>query len=279
MFLILLSVDKKEDNFMNNNDFEDSACCISPEHNICSSVTTSNEPLTEQICVPPAVISAGPVFVKIPVVLAESNITIPVHATITLDQPAIEIKRIRKNVFLTEARLVPFSQDNRPGTGIVFIEGFVRKNIEFATQTCQNGVNICGDIRQCTVQVPFSVTTRVRFFRQPVFTENTTPSEMEFFTDKLKSCDICADNVIGRNPCDQSFFVTEFFNEKPFVELVKADIAELDIHKNPTSTCHNPTEQTFTQITEKLAINLTFKVLQNQQVELTAIAATNPCTA
>ncbi|MFL0198455.1 CsxC family protein [Clostridium sp. WILCCON 0269] len=248
----------------------------------CSTVTATSKPLTEQTCVAPDVIAAGDVFVKSPVILAEANVTLPVEATITLDQAVIEVKRIKKNVFLTEARLIPFSQDDRgfrSRTGIVFIEGFIRKNIEYATQTCRSGLsaNVCGDIRHCTVEVPFNFTTRVAFFRQPVFNENTTPSELEFFNDKLKSCDICADNVIGRNPCDQSFSFTEFFNEKPYVELVKADIAEIDIHLNPMSNCQFPTRQRFTQLTEKIVVNLTFKLLQKQEIRLAALEPANPC--
>ena len=216
---------------------------------------------------------AADVVVKIPVVLAETNITIPVEATITLDQLAIEIKRIKKNVFLTQSRLIPFSQDSLSTTGILFIAGFVRKNIEYATQTCPVGtsVNVCGDIRHCTVEVPFNFTTRVTFLRPPVFNENTTPFELEFFTDKIQGCDVCSDPVLGRNPCDQSFFSTEVFNEKPYVELVRADVTEINIHTNPTSNCLTPSEQTFTQLTEKIVINLTLKVLQNQQVTITAI--------
>ena len=247
----------------------------------CVTVATQAESITEQVDVEPHVIKAGPVVVKVPVVLAETNITIPVEATITLDQVAMEIKRIKKNVFLTQSRLIPFSQeshkdghkDNYDCTGILFIAGFIRKNIEYATQTCPVGTcaNVCGDIRHCTVEVPFNFTTRVNFLRQPVFYENTTPSELEYFTDKVQGCDVCADPVIGRNPCDQSFFFTEFFNEKPYVELVKADVTEIDIHTNPNSNCLTPTEQKFTKLTEKIVINLTLKVLQNQQVEVMAI--------
>ena len=254
------------DNRMNiNND----RCVQNP----CAIVTTLPQSLTEQIPVTPTVIAPGPAVVKIPVVLAEVNITIPVEANIRLDQRVKEIKRIRKNVFLTQSRIIPFSQDNRPCTGILFIAGFIRKNIEFATQTCSTAgtPNFCGDIRQCTVEVPFNFTTRITFRRQPIFVENTTPSELEFFTDTLQGCDFCADPVIGRNPCDQSLFFTEFFNEKPFTELVRADIAEVDIHTNPTLSCTTPTEQTFTTITEKAVVNLTLKVLQNQQVEVTAL--------
>ena len=56
------------------------------------------------------------------------------------------------------------------------------------------------------------------------------------------------------------------------LELVRADITEVDIHTNPTSNCQTPTEQRFTQLTEKIVINLTLKVLQNQQVRVTALA-------
>jgi hypothetical protein len=236
-------------------------------------VVTQTQSITEQLDVEPAVICPGCVVVKMPVVIAETNITIPVEATITLDQVVMEIKRIKKNVFLTQSRLIPFSENCYPNTGMLFIAGFVRKNIEYATQTCPVGAssNVCGDIRHCTVEVPFNFTTRVNFIRQPIFQENTTPSELEFFTDNLQGCNICADPVLGRNPCDQSFFFTEFFNEKPYVELVRADVTEIDIHTNPKSNCKVPTEQMFTQLTEKIVVNLTLKVLQKQQVKVTAV--------
>jgi len=236
----------------------------------CATITSKVQSLTKQIPGTPIVSKSEPVFVKIPVILAEINITIPVESTITLDQPVMEIKRIKKNVFLTQSRIIPFSQDNRPGNGILFIEGFIRENIEYATKTCSiiGLPNVCGDTRQCTVEVPFNFRTRINFIREPIFVENTTPSELEFFTDKLHGCDACSDPVIGHNPCDQIFFSTEFFNEKPFTELVRADIAEIDIHTNPILSCTTPTEQTFTSITEKAVVNLTLKVLQEQQVKL-----------
>jgi len=51
-----------------------SECVADP----CAIVTTQIEPLTEQSAVAPSIIPAGPVFVKLPVILAETNITIPV---------------------------------------------------------------------------------------------------------------------------------------------------------------------------------------------------------
>jgi hypothetical protein len=254
-------------NRMNTND---NACVAQP----CAIVTPQQLSITDQIPVTPAVIPAGPVVVKVPVVLAEVNVTIPVEATITLDQVAMEIKRIRKNVFLTQSRLIPFSAVNGgPDNGLLYIAGFIRKNIEYSTQTCSTfgTANVCGDIRHCTVEVPFNFTTRINFRRSPIFVENTTVSELEFFTDKLQGCDACADPVIGRNPCDLSSSFTEFFNEKPFTELVSADITEVDINTNPTINCASPTEQMFTRLTEKIVVNLTLKVLQNQQVNVQAM--------
>ena len=239
----------------------------------CALVYPQAQSLTEQFPVEPDVITPGPTIFKIPVVLAEVNITIPVEADIKLDEEVIEIKRIRKNVYLNQSRIIPFSGGTVPGTGLLFISGFVRKNIEYATNECRRhgSVNVCGDIRHCTVEVPFNFTTRITFIREPIFFENTIPSELEYFTDKNKGYNKCSDPVIGRNACDQSFFFTEFFNEKPFTELVRADIAEIDILNNSDFDYDDYKEKRVSTITEKLVLNLTLKVLQNQQVTLTAI--------
>ncbi|WP_460294242.1 CsxC family protein [Clostridium tertium] len=239
----------------------------------CATVNSQVQSLTKETPVTPDVISSGPIFAKIPVVLAEINITIPVEATITLDKLAMEIKRIKKNVFLDQSRIIPFSQDDQPGTGILFIKGFIRNNIEYATQiySISGSKSVYGDIRHCTVEVPFSFTTRITFIREPVFDEKTTPSKLDFYTDNLNGCDDCLDKVIGCNPCDQSLFFTEFFNEKPFTELVRADIIEVDIHTNKVLTSTIPTEDNVTKLTEKAVVNLTLKVLQKQQVRITAL--------
>jgi hypothetical protein len=247
-----------------SNDDSDPACSATFQ-----SVT---EPLVDSVAVTPAVITPGPVVVKVPVVLAEPRIVIPVLSTIRLENSAFEIKRIKKNVFVTQCHLMPNSADGVANTGILFLEGFVRKNIEYATASCVSGGVVSGSIFHTTGQVNFSVTTRVTFLRPPVFTTNPSVQELELFEGTLKRCDICAEPVIGRDPCEQDFIHTENFNEKVFCELVTANIVEADIHKNPTPlSCNNPQEQTFITITEKLLLDLTIKILQKQQVRVTAI--------
>jgi hypothetical protein len=153
----------------------------------CATVTTQTKTVADQAHVLPTVMAQRAVYLKLPVLLAETNITIPVEATITLDRNVKEIKRIKKNVYLTQSRLIPnfpTTPPTIPTSAILFIEGFVRKNIEYATLDCftANTANFCGDIRHCTVEVPFSFTTVIDVLRStPLFTPNTNPLELEFF--------------------------------------------------------------------------------------------------
>ncbi len=238
-----------------------------------SKVTSEVQLLTNQMSVTSDTIKCGPVVVKLPVVLAEVNVTIPVEATITLDREVSEIKRIRKNVILSQSRIIPSSEDKCGENGILFVEGFIKKNIEYATKTYSSeGIpNTYGYIRYSSFQVPFNFTTRINFIREPIFIGNSIPCEVEFFTDRLKDCDECTDHVIGNSPCDKSSTFTEIFNEKPFAELVKADIIEIDINTNETLNCTAQTEQIFTKVTEKVVLNLTINILQKQQLRITAL--------
>jgi hypothetical protein len=168
------------------------------------------------------------------------------------------------------------------GLGVERIPGYnfseINVNIINKYKMGPNGLavaspNYCGDIRHCTVEDSFSFTTRVTLLNTPQFAENTTPLEFEYFTDKLHGCDICADPVLGRNPCEQIFDFTETFNEKPYVELIRARVIEVDIHKNPDRDCCTPTEQLFDRFTEKAVVYLTLKVLQKQQLVVNAVNA------
>ncbi len=73
-------------------------------------------------------------LVKVPVVLAERTIQIVVESNVPLDPPAVEIKRVLKNVFLTQCKLVPVAFAPVAGTNYrrvtrakLFVEGYIRK--------------------------------------------------------------------------------------------------------------------------------------------------------
>lgn len=252
------------------------------DYDSCAETEAETGCICEQDCVNPNVIPCGDVYVKIPVVLAETEVTIPIEAVIKLDKNAIEIKRIKKNVFLTQCRLIPFSDDHHDKdkyTGLLSISGFIRKNIEYATETCTGKEkNICGDIRHCTVKVPFHCITKVKFFREPFFCKTPPTEELEFFTEDIESKDICAEPIIGHDPCLQTFTSSEIFNEDTFCELEKACITEIDIHKcaeplkDGRDGCYDSIEEhEFKKFKEKIVLKLTLKVLQKQQVRLCSL--------
>lgn len=190
-----------------------------------------------------------PGYAKIPVVLGEFTVQVDVEAKIKLEEPAIEIKRIKKNVFLTQCRFIA-------GTDKLFLSGFVRKNIEFATKKCVTESAISGDIKDTTVFIPFHCVTKVRLDRYPVLFENGITSETEYLDKKSTGKDI--------NEKDLADF--ENFNEKIFCELVSAQIFEADIDNDSEFIKEFPKEHEFQTFTEKMVIYITLKLLQKQQV-------------
>ncbi|KJS83546.1 MAG: hypothetical protein JM58_12405, partial [Peptococcaceae bacterium BICA1-8] len=110
-------------------------------------VVTGSQPECPNTPVALTPITTG-VVAKVPVVLAELTLQLNIDSIIDLPEPAYEIKNIKKRVKVTQCLLL---QD----TNVLFIRGYVRKNIDYSTRTCSNAEGFCGDIRHCTVDVPF----------------------------------------------------------------------------------------------------------------------------
>lgn len=193
---------------------------------------------------------------KIPVVIAEPKIQINVESTIRLESPALEIKRILKSLFLTQCELIPTDEKK---SGKLFLSGFVRKNIEYATPTNVRTGAISGDIRHTTVNIPFNCFAKIDFIEEPDFETNEGPFQLEII-----NCD-----GMGNNPSEQNFVQTERFNEKVFCELVEAKFREKDIVLNPVPfSSQFPDVRVFDTFIEKMVIDVTIKVLQKQQVRI-----------
>lgn len=184
-----------------------------------------------------------------PVVIAEFKVQIDVESKIKLAEPALEIKRIKKNVFLTQCRLVG-------KTDKVFIKGFVRKNIEYATMDSTSNSAICGDIKHTTVHVPFHCVTELKNMRCPELRANPFPQEITYTSKKNCECDEREKDLISG----------EFFNEKVFCKLISAFIHEADIEVEPEKVECLPGEFLFQTFIEKEVICLNIKLLQNQQI-------------
>ncbi|MEH7456205.1 Uracil permease [Bacillus sp. JJ1127] len=214
------------------------------------------------------VLARNPI-VKIPVVLAERTLQIVVEATIPLCPPAVEIKRVLKDVFLQQCKLVPVEYEPINETGFfrvtrakLFVEGFIRKNIEYAAKEC-NGV-----IHDKIAKVRFSG-----------FSELTANDFLSFpmiaFSSENK-----ARFINPKNPdvprLDKFFFENNvFYNEQPFCEIISAEFYELDFSpcdndhdEHHEKSCNKNQEKEFDKLREKIVLDLTLKVLQTQQVRI-----------
>jgi hypothetical protein len=187
---------------------------------------------------------------KIPKVLAEFIVQIDSESKIRLNEPAYEIKRIEKQVFLTQCRYIP-------PTDKVFIEGYIRKNIEYASKKCTRGSAIAGVIKDTTVHIPFRVYTKVDFKGEPPQIVPELPATVaRYFNEKRMGKDI--------READRSNF--EVFNEPVYCELEWSAIYDADIDEKGTPIDGFLNEEEFQEFTDKSVVYLCVKLLQKQQV-------------
>lgn len=235
--------------------------------------TTVTDPRTLCRCtntpVTPTVIS-GPLVAKIPVVLAEVEVQIDTEARIDFQEEFSEIKKITKDVYLTQCKIIPGTgviQNGVPITGKLFLAGFVRKNIQYVSADCVSEGVVAGNLRDISADVDFECVTEITYIRPPVFTFSNPETSLDF-TCPENTCQ-CQDTTLGRIPCEQVFNQTLLFNEKPFCELIRARIFEYDINRNPAPINNNfPDRVEYDSLTEKMVVYLTLKVLQLQQVNV-----------
>lgn len=219
---------------------------------------------------------SGPLVAKIPVVIAEKIVQIDTEADIMLEEPAFEIKRIKKDLFLTQCKLIPRAgliENGIPRTGKLFLSGFVRKNIEYATVKCVGTKTVSGDIRHTTVDVPFECVTVVEYDVPPIINTRGISREIDLLCSSENDSCCCAhncDELLGKFQCEQFFEDVNHFNEKPFCELEDVRIFEADINKFPCNDHKCGNVPTFQKIVEKMVIYARIKVLQLQQVNICA---------
>jgi hypothetical protein len=195
--------------------------------------------------------------IKVPVVTAEPTIQIVVETDIKLHPAATEIKRVKKNVFLNQVKLVPVAFTRIDNTdffnvtrGKLFVAGHIRKNIEFASHECK------GEVHDRIVDIPFTGFTDITAFTNPPIIGIAETAEANFLNETT--------NLDAR--LDKFFFQNLVkFNEQPFGELVAANFFELDF----SPTMASP-EGKFKTLREKIVLELTLKVLQVQQIRFTA---------
>lgn len=235
------------------------------QQNFCVDVDSTVLDNCPNTPVTPIGITTG-VVVKIPVVLSELTIRFNIGANVRLPEPALEVKDIKKRLKITQCILL------QP-TNILFIKGYVRKNIDYSTGVCSNRKGVCGEVHHCTIDVPFECSTPIDFFTPPAPLLLNSKSEFEYhkITDLPNKYFAEKDSLLSGDMSEINQFMTENFNELPFCELINATIFEFDefIDRRRPDHGNLPFEEKyFSQIEEKMVIELTIKLLQNRQVTI-----------
>ncbi|WNB90582.1 CsxC family protein [Bacillus sp. NEB1478] len=181
--------------------------------------------------VDPFIVSAHGTIIKTPVVLQAFSVQLPMHAKIAFPkgEEVLEIKQIKKRVFITQCRLV--QPKGSTATGNLFLSGFVRKNIQYAANPvvdCKK--EVLSTINSLTVELPFDCVVQIESFRTPpVGPFFDSQDEFGFFTSTPLGAGFPEkDRLEGTDLSQFHQLSTQFFNELPFCEIIRADITEFD---------------------------------------------------
>ncbi|PAV30530.1 hypothetical protein CIL05_05360 [Virgibacillus profundi] len=178
------------------------------------------------------------------VILDELRLSIPTEAEIKLPSYAREIKEIRKNVHLTQCKVVQEIEDANDVT--LFVEGYVHKNIQYAESSN-------GWVRDYSVNVPFRCYEPLNLRRSA-----TTPlgSSKNSSTNELREL---ASNGMEADRCNFGSQTFENYNEPIHCKLISSRVDQWDITNNFDNWGR------FNEITEKMKVRLDITLTQKQQ--------------
>jgi hypothetical protein len=251
---------------------ENNDCKI--ESKVSSNINESkNHPVKPQV-------SLGKIFTKVPVILAELSLQLNLDAKITFPEPVLEIKDIKKRVVLTQCRLLL-------PTNKLFVKGFVRKNIQYASPTKEiaesTSKTIASDLHSFTADIPFECVTEIDkkdFLSMPVMPKINKREEFDFgITKSLPEGYPEKDKLLTSDLSQFHQESKQFYNELPFCELLSSKIIEWDeaVDRSPLPDTAPLNEGYFTKIEEKMVLEICLKVLQHQQIRVTSTSNDEPC--
>lgn len=234
----------------------------------------------------PVLVPAGVVrTILAPVALATRTVSTNLVANIHFPEPVMEIKDIKKRVEIVQCRLITRSTDtptfSAPGeTFPLILKGFVRKNIQYATP-CVDHHGDCGHHSQCvsstikslTVRIPFECMTTVTLDAPVLLPTRNARSEFDFFrAQKLGKGFPEKDEFLSSDLSQFHQESFQFYNQLPFCELLASRIVEWDESTNRSTHLFGNDgpvgEGLFDKMVEKVFLNFTIKVLQNQQMNI-----------
>ena len=160
------------------------------------------------------------------------TVSIPTETIFTLPTKALEIKRIKKNLKITQCHIFNFVSpvpDIPHDTPKLFLGGFVRKDIQYSEAVRQTPTTVEGTIKDFVINIPISCVVdlgRTLVIPTTIF---SSQAEYEYLSskpfssgfapeDKLMSGDFTEFNVVNQ----------QFLNLLPNCELIFTQINEIN---------------------------------------------------
>ncbi|MBM7553114.1 CsxC family protein [Thalassobacillus pellis] len=232
----------------------------------------------------PVLTPANPELIaRLPVTLAELTVNSSTSVNIHFPDPVLEIKDIKKRVKIVQCRLLlpGVAEGEDPfvaGDYQLFLKGFIRKNIQYATPTYDSsGSCVSSKLRSLTVDVPFECVTTVlegSFIQPPQLPVTNSRNEFDFFrAQNLGHGFPEKDQLLSSDLSQFHQDSTQFYNQFPYCEIISSDMTEYDeaIDRQPLPGNAPFEEGYFEEIIQKTFLQFTIKILQNQQVRIAAL--------
>ncbi|WP_394236473.1 CsxC family protein [Niallia oryzisoli] len=221
-------------------------------------------------------ISIGKVLTKMPVVLAEPSLQVhTIHRT-RFPEDVLEIKDVKKQLVLTQCRLLL-------PTNKLFIKGYVRKNIQYAAVTEQSAAStaVSSNIQSHTEHIPFNLITEIKdYIVKPEMPKTNNRHEFDFYvTRPLPVGYPEKDELLSSDLSQFHQASSEYYNELPYCELVSSKIIEWveAVDRCLLESTGLMNEGTFTETEDKLVIDFSIKILQNQHVYVSSTTNDDDC--
>ncbi len=207
---------------------------------------------TLQMCTPIQLVQTSPTTVLV-------TVSIPAETIFTLPTKALELKRIRKNLKITQCRFFNFSPRvcGKPqDTPKLFLGGYIRKDIQYSEPTRQTSTTVEGTIKDFVIDVPYTCVIDLgRRLRVPP-THFGQQQEYEFLsTQSLPSGFSPKDELMSGDISELNMVSTEFLNQLPTCKLVYSQINEMDDAIDRVPLIGGPFEEgVFRTVQEKMII-------------------------
>jgi hypothetical protein len=206
----------------------------------------------------------GPLIAQIPVLVSKNKVDIHVEVNFNLEFSMTAIRNCTRDVSITQCKLLDLGNQKN---GKLYLNGYIRENIEYAAANAIKYRNNSGEIRYKVVKVPFECTAKIDYYTAP-----TVKAKNRFINIGLSAI-----GKIPENPYDAATTQNlEFYcpgsgyrSANMFCELDEVNILEShDLRETALSENKTADKRSFDTFAEYIVISITFTLAQWQWVNI-----------